>query len=72
MYASLVVVYFQKTDIFNFVVFVKVIGTVSVITTANRYLPIPGGEGMMQLQMRILLLYQEGSSSENVDSAIFV
>jgi uncharacterized membrane protein YbhN (UPF0104 family) len=27
---------------------------------------------MMQLQMRILLLYQEGSSSENVDSAIFV
>jgi uncharacterized membrane protein YbhN (UPF0104 family) len=71
MYASLVVVHFGDNTFFNFLTFIKVVGSVSVVTTANRYLPIPGGEGMMQLQMRILLSYQEGTKP-GIDNAIFM
>jgi uncharacterized membrane protein YbhN (UPF0104 family) len=71
MYAALVVVHFNGNDFFNFSAFIKVVGSVGVVTTANRYLPIPGGEGMMQLQMRILLSYQEGTN-QGIDNAIFM
>jgi uncharacterized membrane protein YbhN (UPF0104 family) len=71
MYAALIVVHVGNHSFFNFATFIKVVGAVSVVTTANRYLPIPGGEGMMQLQMRILLSYQEGIN-DGIDNAIFL
>jgi hypothetical protein len=58
MYASLALVNAGGSDLFNFAQFIKVLATVSVVTTANRYLPIPGGEGTMQMQMQIMLIYQ--------------
>jgi uncharacterized membrane protein YbhN (UPF0104 family) len=58
MYAALAVVNTGGKELFSFTQLLKVLATVSVVTTANRYLPIPGGEGTMQLQMQIMLVYQ--------------
>jgi uncharacterized membrane protein YbhN (UPF0104 family) len=71
VYASLVLVHYQGADFFNGLTFIKVIGNVAVITTANRYLPLPGGEGTMQLQMHILLSYENKTTDSGVDNAIF-
>jgi uncharacterized membrane protein YbhN (UPF0104 family) len=76
MYASLIVVHHLDTlQELGGVSFIKIIADVSVVTTANRYLPIPGGEGTMQLQMRVLLSYDSDSgpvARAGIDDAIFL
>jgi uncharacterized membrane protein YbhN (UPF0104 family) len=74
MYSSLVVVGFKEAALYSFLPFIQIVGAVSVVTTANRYLPIPGGEGMMQLQMQILLSYQvhDTGHEAQIDNAIFM
>jgi hypothetical protein len=63
MYASLILVNAGSNEMFDFVQFLKVMATVSVVTTANRYLPIPGGEGMIQMQMQIMLMFEHQDST---------
>jgi hypothetical protein len=78
MYAALALVNAGGNELFSFIQLLKVIATVSVVTTANRYLPIPGGEGTMQMQMQIMLIYQHSKDADvkswttGIDNGIFV
>jgi uncharacterized membrane protein YbhN (UPF0104 family) len=60
MYASLCMTMNDQrylSDLYSFSCFIKIFGIVSIVTTANRYLPIPGGEGLMQMELKVMLTY---------------